>query len=212
VSGYRAGVLTAVLLIGVAGCRHRTAAAATSGASTASTASTTSPATQTTVASSRPSGTRFQDAAHGFATTCPDAWTRRDANGPEDVLSLAGPGGAELSIAVPKLPAHVPGIIPLPAVQDGYVDDVRKRLADVTVTESAATRVTGASARRFAITGRDQGGPRKLLVIAIVKGDHLYIVTGEGPADRYDAVKQGVERVAQSWTWLKQAKREPKRE
>ena len=119
------------------------------------------------------------------------------------MLTLEDGGGAELAIAVPHLPAHIPGIIPLPAVEKGYVDDVKKRLTDVKETESNATRVAGATARRFAITGDDSSGERKLLVFAIVKGDHLYIVTGEAPADHFAPASSATQRAADSWKWTK---------
>src|SRR5262249_44516184 len=99
---------------------------------------------------------------------------------------------------------HIPGIIPLPVVQSGYVDDVRKRLKDVQVTQTQPIKVAGASARRFAISGTDADGKTKeLLVIAIVKGDRLYIVTGEAPADSFDAAKDAVDQVGACWKWIK---------
>jgi hypothetical protein len=88
-------------------------------------------------------------------------------------------------------------------VEKGYVDDVKKRLKDVKESESVATKVAGASARRFAISGSDAAGQRKLLVFAIVKGDHLYIVTGEAPADHFDPASDATQRVADSWKWTK---------
>jgi hypothetical protein len=188
------------LLAGSTGCRHRTAAAA-------ATPPATRAASSHAVAGSTPSpshtATSFQSPTGDFSTISPSGWTtKRD---PQNVLTTAGPSGVELDIAVPKLPAHVPGIIPLPAVQSGYVDDTRKRLKDVNVTETQPIRVAGATARRFAIDGADPttGTQKKLLVIAIVRGDHLYIITGEGPADRYDLVKDAVEKAAAAWKWTK---------
>jgi hypothetical protein len=177
----RCGVVFAVMLAVLGGCKH-----------------TVKPKPATA-----PAGPTFVDPEHGFEVAVPKGWTQKKSVGPEDVLTLADDKGAELAIAVPKLPPHLPGIIPLPAVEKGYVDDVRKRLSDVTEPESGAIRVADAFARRFAITGTDETGPRKLLAVAIVKGDRLYIITGDGPADQYENVRKGVEATIASWSWIK---------
>jgi hypothetical protein len=181
--------LTAAMLVGVAGCRHRAAAAATV------------TATQPSVAKAPANSRVFDDKDHGFSALVPADW--KEKTDEQNVLTVDGPKGEEFDIAVPKLPPHIPGMLPLTAIESGYVDDVRKRLKDVEEGESTAVKVAGASARRFEITGKDDAGERKLLVFAIAKGDHLYIITGEGPADRYDAVKSASENAAASWKWTK---------
>lgn len=148
-------------------------------------------------------GEMFEDKQHGFSINVPEKWKSTNNKNSEDVLTLAGEKDVELTIAVPKLPPHIPGIIPLPGVESGYVDDVKKRMQDVKTTESNAVKVAGATARKFAIEGKANGKQIKLLAIAIVKGDALYIVTGEGPADQFDAVKSAVEEVEKSWKWNK---------
>jgi len=175
------------------GCRHRAAAAATV---------TT---TQQSAAQAPMNSRVFDDKDHGFSTSVPAEW--KEQKDEQSVLAVAGPNGEELAIAVPKLPPHIPGMIPLGAVESGYVDDVRKRLKDVTEGESCDVKVAGANARRFEVTGKDDHGERTLLVYAIAKGDHLYIITGESPADRYDTVKSATENAAATWKWTKSAKK-----
>ena len=181
--------------IAAGGCRHRTASPASSSAMTAS--STMPSTTQAAVAAG--SCRRYE--CHSFSTDVPSDW--KEFKDPESVLALKGPSNVELDLAIPHLPPHVPGIIPLPAVQSGYVDDVKKRMTNVKLVESTSPSVAGAYARRFTIEGTDKGTPKKLLVYAIVKGDHLYVVTGEGPADQFDKLVPVVNRVADSWKWTK---------
>ena len=193
----RAGATIFAMVMLAAGCRERKAAAAPAETSGKGAVVATTHETP----SSAEADKSFEDAQHHFATVYPATWTTRkdDAN-----VLCASNNSAELDIAVPKLPAHIPGIIPLPAVQNGYVDDVRKRLKNVKTTSGEPIRVAGATARKFGISGVDDSGKTKnLLVIAIVKGDHLYIVTGEAPADSFDAARDAVERVAASWKWIK---------
>jgi hypothetical protein len=186
----RYGVVFAVIALALAaGCARRTAGPE----SRAATATASAPVDPT-----------FEDTQHGFAVTILKDWTARKDEDPPNVLTLAGPHDAKLAIAVPKLPPHVPGIIPLPAVEKGYVDDVRKRLRNVQETESAAIKVAGCPARRFAISGGDSdAGARTLVVVAIVNGDRLYIVSGEGPAYQQQTVRAGVEAIRASWKWIK---------
>jgi hypothetical protein len=190
-----AALIFALATTTLGGCRHRTASP---GSPDARTASSTMPATTQSTAAAGPSR-RYE--SHSFSTDVPADW--KEFKDPQSVLALKGPNNVELDLAIPHLPPHVPGIIPLPAVQSGYVDDVKKRMSNVKLVESTAPGVCGAPSRRFAIEGTDKGTAKKLLVYAIVKGDHLYVVTGEGPADQFDKLVSVVNRVADSWKWTK---------
>jgi hypothetical protein len=176
------------------GCRHR--AASPSAPQTMSAAATMPATTQANAA-----GQTRKYEGHGFTTEVPSDW--KEFKDPQSVIALNGPGGLELDIAVPHLPPHVPGIIPLPAVQSGYVDDVKKRMTNVKLIESTAPLVCGCHSRRFAIEGTEGDKRKKLLVYAVVNGDHLYVITGEGPADQFDKLVPVVNRVADSWHWTK---------
>ncbi len=192
----RAAALTLVLATTAAGgCRHRAASPASPRAMKVSASMpATTPATTDAARVRKYEG-------HGFTTEVPSDW--KEFTDPQSALALKGPSEMELDLAVPHLPPHVPGIIPLPAVQSGYVDDLKKRMTNVKLVESTAPSVAGAYARRFAIEGAENGAAKKLLVYAIVKGDHLYIVTGEGPAEQFDKLVPVVNRVADSWKWNK---------
>src|SRR4051794_19545355 len=111
-------IITAVLVAGcLCGCRGRHAAAHGD------------PATQklpATASAAKAGETElFQDPQHGFAVRYPANWTLRQD--PENVFTADARAndetGPELSIAVPNLPPHVPGMVPLGSVQSGYVDD-----------------------------------------------------------------------------------------
>src|SRR5947208_1975194 len=121
-------------LIVAAGCGGRAPLAKKPATTTptVSTAPSVSTAPQTTrvaprAATSAPQGKTFQDAKNAFAVRYPSDWSTRQT--PENVLTIdARTGdatGPEISVAVPKLGVHVPGLIPLPAVQSGYVSNLR---------------------------------------------------------------------------------------
>ncbi len=180
-------LLSAVVVVStISGCR--------SGAAKAASAATHP---------SRADGTSFQH--DHFSLVYPNGWTSRKGDDPHDVLTIdakAGDqNGAEVTVTVPHLPPHIPGIIPLPAVEDGYVKDVKKRMSNVNEAQSKHVKIDGADARRFVITGQKDKQDRKMVVITSVKGDHLYIISGEAPLDRYSTVRSAVDQVVQTWKW-----------
>lgn len=188
------GIIVVVSLgAGLCGCRH--------GAAKAADSTTTQPTTKPQLTD----GVRFDDKNHGFTLLHPTEWTRRKDDDPQNVLTIdrtAGKlQGAEIDVSVPKLPPHIPDLIPLMAVEKGYVKDVRKRLKNVNETDSQSVKIDGASARRFVLTGEDNNGPRKLLVLAIVNGDHLYVVTLDSPADEFPTAQPAFDLIARTWKW-----------
>ncbi len=145
---------------------------------------------------------RFVDAKHRFSVAYPKDWKAAKCDSAEDVLTLQkAQSKGEISIAVPSLPPHIPGMIPLGSVESGYVDDVKKRMKNVKEIETNAVRLDGIAARRFVITGQDKSGKRKLVVLAMMKGDRLFVMTGEGPENEFAAVETGFEQVERSWKW-----------
>src|SRR5205085_1603141 len=103
-----------------AGCRHSIAES-----------DTTRPAATTRAAAA--DDKTFDDDRDHFRLSYPSSWTARKV--PENVLTIDAvandPAGPEISFAVPHLGPHVPGMIPLPAVEKGYLDDLKKRLKNV---------------------------------------------------------------------------------
>jgi hypothetical protein len=192
-------VICAVAVGGcMCGCRGRHAAADPRPATTQKLAATAPAATADTML--------FEDRAHGFSIRYPSTWTLRQD--PENVFTADArandESGPELSIAVPKLPAHVPGMVPLGAVQSGYVDDLRKRLRDVRSEQEETGRIAipGANLRKFAAAGKDDKGERKLDVLIVYRDDRLYIITAEAPAAEAAKAQAAFDQAVASWRWL----------
>ncbi|HLL87673.1 MAG TPA: hypothetical protein VK324_00055 [Tepidisphaeraceae bacterium] len=147
------------------------------------------------------------------AIAYPGDWVTR--SNPRSVLSVGPkvaspadePATPELNVAVPKLPFHIPGMIPLGEVERGYVDDVKKRHTDVRVVRSDAIPFDKANARRFVLSGRpNEGGPERLYdVLVVYRGstDKLYVITSESPAPDAAVAHRVLDDVLASWRWLK---------
>ena len=204
----RAVVLLLLTACVATGCRGRSAGAAHAKSATRPSpalAATTRSTAATTAAAAVGETKLFEDRAHGFSIRYPAGWTLR--NDPENVFTAdARPNdetGPELSVAVPKLPAHVPGMVPLGAVQSGYVDDLRKRLRDVRTEqeETGGIAIPAAHLRKFSATGKDDKGERKLEVLIVYRNDRLYIVTAEAPAAEAAKSQAAFDQAVASWNW-----------
>ena len=150
-----------------------------------------------------PNDGKFLDQKNKFAVEYPEPWTERKPSAGEDVLLLKRKDfKGEISVAVPKLPPHIPGLIPLQSVEKGYIDDVKKRLKDVLVTESKPVKLSGAFGRQFALTGEGSHGKHSITALALLKGDTLYIISAESPANEAEDTRAAFEQVARSWKWL----------
>ena len=148
-----------------------------------------------------PSG-QFVSPTDGFSVNYPPDWQQRPSS--ENVLTVHAPtGSAELSIAVPKLPPHIPNMIPLGPVQSGYIDDLKKHLKNVTRGQSTDTKIAGATARRFTAAGQGDHGMHKLVAVIITRNDKLYIMTAEADENDFDAAQKAFDAAAASWTWTK---------
>lgn len=138
-----------------------------------------------------------------FTASIPAGW-QKAAPADKDTLLTLHKGAAEINIIVPKMPAHIPGLIPLPAVEKGYIDDARQRLNDVQKTNSREIGLDGYNARRFTFSGTGAHGPRQAIVIAAAKGDTLYLITGESPGKDFAPTESAVDALAASWKWKKE--------
>lgn len=159
--------------------------------------------TQASSASTIPAVVRFADAKTGLTLDHPADWTRHQSA--NFVLLLAPPGldrsEASLSVDVPELPPHIPGLIPIGLVKNGYVDDLKKAHPGIVVSEAIETRIDGAAGRRVESTYQDGGRTRTEVALLMVRGDHVVILRGQhGEATR--ATVRGVfEAVAESIRW-----------
>src|SRR5688572_17346357 len=106
--------------------------------------------------STQPAGraTEFASREHGIRLSYPADWEAVQYSDPEYILVLV-PSASEaernnpvVSLDVPKLPPHIPGLIPLGMVVNGYADDLKKQYPGVKVNPPVSTKVAGANARR----------------------------------------------------------------
>ncbi len=149
-------------------------------------------------AQTRPS-TRYIAPKGKFQTRYPSDWISHPG---EDTLDL-GPANdnsgirREVSIDVPFIPPHLPGMITLDRIQKGYMDDLRKRYTDVKLISSVDRPFPEAKARLLEATARNA----KIYTVLAMRHERVYIIASETDIAGAEAGKSVVQMILASWQW-----------
>ncbi len=166
-----------------------------------------SPATGPT---SAPSATVHVDAANfAFSTDYAAGWV---AIKKEDTYALAlVPAGhekdtdrsqaASLDVEVPKLPTHIPGMIPIGSVANGYVDDLKKHYGTVTVDERIVCTLAGVSGRRVVSSMKNHDKAWRDIAVMVCRNDRVYILSADCAAEDFAKTKADFDGVVNAWKW-----------
>lgn len=203
-AGKRIGILVAAC-VGAAsiawGCSHRAARRPPVAPSTAPV--TAAPATTTTTTTT----TVFARPKLGIQLSYPAGWDVRPSTDYELLLTPAGAGdGGEtcMSLDVPDLPFHLPGMIPIGAVRSGYLDDLRKQAPSL-ATEDLVAPDVGASSSRMVRSRWKPGAGEEMeeTALLMVHGDRVYIVRARSDARRAAETRAAFDGVVRSVRWIK---------
>lgn len=118
------------------------------------------------------------------------------------VPTTGSPAADALSLEVPPLPMHVPGMIPIGLVRNGYVDDLKTGKTSFTTKDSTPT-IPSAKARLVQSTWTEQGQPKFETALLLVHGDRVYIVRANGLSADETRVAAAFDEVSRSLKWLK---------
>jgi hypothetical protein len=130
----------------------------------------------------------------------------RTANDPDYALMLVPDGGGKtsdvsVSVEVPKLPPHIPGMIPLGSVVNGYVDDMKKQHAGVHVAPPATRKVAGANARRVMSSWTTGGKEFSEEAILTVRSDRVYIFRANADEPNRQRATHALNELLNSVQW-----------
>jgi hypothetical protein len=151
-----------------------------------------------------PAAHSFSNPKLGIALALPNGWAKKDSKDYELLLvpDGKGPEGAELSLDVPDLPAHVPGMIPIGMVKNGYVDDLKKSHGQVQIQEESP-KIEGAKARKVHATWKKDGKEYQETALLLVHGDRVYILRSDSTVDDEAAIKGAYDELVKSIKWVK---------
>ncbi len=194
------GCLALLALAGLAGgCRRGLAHAAPVPGAAAHHAPATSP-------TSAPAGTVYESPKHGFSLRYPAGWVPR-AN-PDYVLMLVPASAGDstprsISVDDPDLPVHIPGMIPIGLVKNGYLDDLKKQFGEIQTTEEQAPTLAKTEARLMRSTYKVNGKPHSETALMLIHADHVYIIRATTDEAGYEAVRGAYDSIIKSLRWVK---------
>lgn len=118
------------------------------------------------------------------------------------------PAGAKndercMSVDLPELPPHIPGLIPLGMVASGYISDLRKQHPELKVEESDSATVPDARARHVRMTWKEKDRGYFDMAVLIVHKDQILIFSADGDADGYEEIRKVFDSIVLSIKWLK---------
>ncbi len=123
----------------------------------------------------------------------------------EYVLRVSPPGTtpdvAAISVDVPELPPHIPGLIPIGLVKNGYVDDMKKAHPGVAVGDADERMIAGAKARLVRSDWTENGRSRHETAMLIVKGDHVIILRATCDQNEKPTTLAAFDEVVKSVEW-----------
>jgi hypothetical protein len=154
-----------------------------------------------------PAGNLFTDQAAGISLTYPPGWVPRAS--PDYRLLLVpsssedDPADPSISLDVPQLPWHIPGLIPLASVQNGYLEHLRGRVGSPQTVEDRAWPLPNAQARLVRSVWQSRGQERSETALLIVHSDHVYILRAAASEATYAQTRQAFDAVVSSLRWTR---------
>jgi hypothetical protein len=108
-----------------------------------------------------------------------------------------------MTLDVPKLPPHIPGLIPIDSVRDGYVNDFKKKAPDAQATNLSDPGVPDAKQHRVKLTGHLNGAALINEAVLLVHGDQVFILSVDCDEKSYSAAKAALDLAVQTLRWTK---------
>lgn len=143
--------------------------------------------------------------APGVSLAYPESW--REVSSADYALQLVphdakDDSDVSITVEIPILPPHIPGLIPLGSVANGYIDDMKQQHAGVEVAPAIGTKIAGAGARRVVSTWKAADG-KSLFEDAVltVKGDRVFIFRVNADDSSRDRASKALDSLLESIKW-----------
>jgi hypothetical protein len=206
----RAGVwmVLAFAAASAAGCSQRDVST-TAGPTTSPVTKPATPATTQSTAPKPSQGGTFDRPKLGVRLNWPPGWTEQTS---KDFVLLLSRGGADdaggdqasISLDVPDLPPHIPGMIPIGSVRGGYLDDLRKSVGRIQTTDAAPPPVPAAASRLVRSTWTDSAGRQQQeTALLMVHADRVYILRARSAASDEPGARAAFDEMVRSLKWTK---------
>jgi hypothetical protein len=114
----------------------------------------------------------------------------------------AGPGQS-ISMDVPTLPPHIPGMIPIGRVRAGFVNDLGEKYGKVETQDLTPPNIPNCSSRMVRCSWSKDGKTWQETALLMVHGDAVYIFRANSDTDREKPTREAYDQVLQSIRWTK---------
>jgi len=143
----------------------------------------------------------------GIQLAYPPGWEARPNKDYELFLKPAGAkdgGDTLMSLDVPELPFHVPGMIPIGSVRSGYLDDLKKQVGPVTTEDLPAPNVGATAARLVRSRWKTPSGQDvEETALLMVHGDHVYLLRARAARGQAEGTRAAFDDIVRSVRWVK---------
>ena len=165
--------------------------------------------TATRPATSSTSGSTVAFSKLNVTFTYPAAWTPHESKDYELLLTAVKTAPAielipVITLDIPDLPPHFPGMIPIGLVKNGYIDDLKKEVGKSGLdTKEEPSKVAGAQGRMLRSTwlGKDQKATVETAWV-LVHADRVYILRARF-YDEDRRTPEAFEEIVRSIRWGK---------
>jgi hypothetical protein len=198
-------VLCAAAIAAAGGCRHKSTTAAAAASPAAPTAPSARPAPDPSTTTPSSAGGTFDGSQWGIQLMYPAGWIPKPDRDYKLLLIPADRTTTDrsLSLEIPNLPPHVPGMIPLKLVKNGYLDDLRKSHPDLQSRDESPPTIPGAHAVLVTSTWQADGRPASETALLMTHGDHVYILRANTLGAPEPALRSAFDTMARSIQWTK---------
>ncbi len=168
-----------------------------------------SPSSPTAVPASSPAAPivmkSFEHKDTGLHAEYPSNWiSKKDKDYELMLVPADGTSGKQITIDVPDLPPHFPGMIKLGLIESGFVRDLKSQHKGVHIDRAEDHSANGgAKARLVESSWNENGKTRKQVALLMMRGEHVYILAYECDAPDAAEVQRDWDKVAASLRWSK---------
>src|SRR3954454_22688892 len=151
----------------------------------------------------------FKSRSGHFALRYPADWSTKPTK--EYMLLLEPESTADavqVTVDVPYIPPHFPGMMTMKLVANGYVDDLKKRLSGFSVVQESDDILAGATALRLVMTGQERAGKRrgeerKLAALIAIRNEQVYILQADATPAMFGTARVAMAKMIEDWDWTK---------
>jgi hypothetical protein len=150
------------------------------------------------------SGQMVNVQAESLSLAYPASWVAVPSN---DYRLLLAPGATEaqlasISLDIPSLPPHLPGMIPAGLVRNGYLDDLRRQAGPTFKLGKETSRSAGGvTGTQMDSSWQAKGHRYTQSALILVHADHVYILRATADAAHQSQTQAAFESIIGSFRW-----------